>query len=48
MSQQLGYLWAAVAVVWLGTLLYVASLVRRQERLRRQIEQLRRTLEDFR
>ncbi|WP_083521055.1 CcmD family protein [Alicyclobacillus kakegawensis] len=45
MRDSLIYLWAAVGVVWVGTLVYVLSLIRRQAQVRKQLEQLRRMLE---
>lgn len=48
MLQQIGYLWAVTAVVWLGTILYVVGLVRRQQRLHKELQQLERTLAEVR
>lgn len=40
----LGYLWAATGVVWLITLAYVATLIRRQEKLQKELEYLKESL----
>ncbi|ATY85783.1 hypothetical protein CVV65_13290 [Kyrpidia spormannii] len=40
------FLFLGTAVVWIGTLLYVLSLMRRQNRTLRMIEQLQKSLED--
>lgn len=45
MNGQLGYLWAAVTVVWLGTFLYIVSIWRRQQRLQRELEGLRKQVD---
>ncbi|MDQ0188399.1 CcmD family protein [Alicyclobacillus cycloheptanicus] len=45
MLNEMGFLWAAAAVVWLATLVYVAGLLRRQGQVQKQLEQLERTLE---
>lgn len=42
---QLGYLFAANAFVWAGILIYVVSLMKRNEALRRDLELLKETLE---
>ena len=42
---QLGYLFAANAFVWAGILIYVISLMRRNQALRRDLELLKETLE---
>lgn len=42
---QLGYLFAANACVWVGILVYVASLMKRNQTLRRDLELLKETLE---
>ncbi len=47
MLQQIGYLWAVTAVVWLGTAFYVITLVRRQQRLQKELQQLEKTLADL-
>lgn len=46
MLQQMGYLWAVAAVVWLGILYYVAMLVRRQSKLTKEIEQVTLMLQE--
>ncbi|MCL6637965.1 MAG: CcmD family protein [Alicyclobacillus sp.] len=45
--QHLGYLWAAAAVVWGGTLLYTLSLVKRQARLEAELHALRQSLAEL-
>ncbi|ADG07312.1 CcmD family protein [Kyrpidia tusciae] len=40
------YLFLGTAVVWIGTLLYVVSLIRRQNHTLRMIEQLQKSLEE--
>ncbi|MCL6631229.1 MAG: CcmD family protein [Alicyclobacillus herbarius] len=47
MNDSLIYLWVAVAVVWLGTLAYVWTLIRRQVAVRKQLEQVRRMLNPY-
>ncbi|QSO52395.1 CcmD family protein [Alicyclobacillus curvatus] len=47
MLQQIGYLWAVTAVVWLGTAFYVISLVRRQQHLQKELQQLEKTLAEL-
>ncbi len=42
----LTYLIAAYAVVWLGVLIYVTSLARHSRDLEREIEELKRLLEE--
>ena len=44
-ATHLAYLIAAYAVVWLGFLLYVTGLARRSRDLERELEELRRVLE---
>lgn len=44
MSDKMGFLWAVTAVVWLGTLAYVAILVRKQARLERELDALEHAL----
>jgi len=46
MSHDMRFLWAVTAVVWLGTLFYVWSLIRRQNRLQRELDGLERTLKE--
>jgi CcmD family protein len=41
---QLGYLFAANIFVWVGILVYVISLMKRNEALRRDLELLKETL----
>ena len=41
------YLFAAAAVVWLGMLATVVSFMGRQARLTREIEDLKRTIEEL-
>ena len=41
------YLFAAAAVVWLGMLATVVSFMGRQTRLTREIEDLKRTIEEL-
>jgi len=43
--ENLSYLFAAFAVIWAGLFAYVFVLVRRQRRLRRDIDWLKETLE---
>ncbi|MCL6600133.1 MAG: CcmD family protein [Alicyclobacillus macrosporangiidus] len=45
--QHLGYLWAVSAVVWGGTLIYVFTLLRRQNRLQAELERLKKAVEDW-
>lgn len=40
----LGYLYAAFSVVWVGLFAYVLILVQRQRRIRRDIDWLKETL----
>jgi CcmD family protein len=42
---QLGYLFAANAFVWAGILIYIVSLMKRNQALRRDLELLKETLE---
>lgn len=44
-ATHLAYLIAAYAVVWLGLLLYVAGLARRSRDLERELDELKRVLE---
>ncbi|WP_083486506.1 CcmD family protein [Alicyclobacillus ferrooxydans] len=46
--QQLGYLWGVTAVVWLGTALYIVSLMRRQHKLQQELQQVEKSLSDLR
>ncbi|MCL6454398.1 MAG: CcmD family protein [Alicyclobacillus sp.] len=48
MLQQMGFLWAVTAVVWLATLAFIVRLVQSQHRLHRELEQLERALQDVR
>ena len=41
---QLGYLFAANAFVWAGILIYIVSLMKRNQALRRDLELLKETL----
>jgi len=43
--ENLSYLFAAFAVIWAGLFSYVFILVQRQQRLRRDIDWLKETLE---
>ena len=43
--ENLSYLFAAFAVIWAGLFAYVFVLVQRQQRLRRDIDWLKETLE---
>ncbi len=43
--ENLSYLFAAFAVIWAGLFAYVFVLVQRQQRLRRDIDCLKETLE---
>lgn len=43
--ENLSYLFAAFAVIWVGLFAYVFVLVQRQRRLRRDIDWLKETLE---
>lgn len=45
MSDNLGYLFAAFAAVWLGIFLYVRRLARRGRELEEELQDLRRRLE---
>ncbi len=47
MLQEMGFLWAAAAVVWLGILSYVAVLLRRQSRLTKEVEQVSLMLKEM-
>jgi len=40
----LGFLFAAYAVVWIGVLVYVFGLARRSRNLEREVEELRQLL----
>ena len=42
---QLGYLFAANVCVWVGILVYVVSLMKRNQTLRRDLDLLKETLE---
>ncbi len=42
----LGYLFAAAAVVWVGTFAYVVVLLRRQRKLRMEMEDVKRMLDE--
>jgi CcmD family protein len=44
-SDNLGYLFAAFAAVWLGIFLYVRRLARRGRELEEELQDLRRRLE---
>ena len=44
---QLGYLWAVAGVVWLGTLVYVMTILRRQSRLAKELTALERRLAEW-
>jgi CcmD family protein len=43
----MGFLWCATAVVWGGTLVYMFRLVKKQERLERELAALEKMLEDI-
>lgn len=45
---QLSYLFAAYTVVWLGLLVYVVSLARRNQALEREVEELRQLVHRLR
>lgn len=45
MLNQMGFLWAVTAVVWLTTLGYVVSLLRRQTQLQRELDRLHELVE---
>ncbi|MCL6445016.1 MAG: CcmD family protein [Alicyclobacillus sp.] len=47
MLNDMGFLWAVTAVVWLVTLGYVISLLRRQNQLQRELESLEQQLSDL-
>lgn len=47
MLNDMGFLWAVTAVVWLGMLAYAVVLMRRQRRLQQELESLRRALDQF-
>jgi CcmD family protein len=47
MLQQIGFLWAVTGVVWLGTAFYTISLLKRQSRLQRELQQLEKTLDEL-
>jgi CcmD family protein len=40
-----GFLFAAFAIVWAVTFIYVILLLNRQKKVRREIESLRKTIE---
>jgi CcmD family protein len=40
------YLFAAYSVIWLGVLIYVFFLLRKEKQLRRDIESLKETIKD--
>ncbi len=48
MFQHMEYLWAATAVVWLGTLCYVVFILRKYNRLSREIKALEARMEELR
>lgn len=48
MLSQIGYLWAVTAVVWLGTALYIVTLMRRQYKLQQELQQVEKALADLR
>jgi CcmD family protein len=45
--QQMGFLWAVAAVVWVGILYYVVMLLRRQTRLTKEVEQVSLLLQEL-
>ena len=45
--QDMPFLWAVTAVVWIGMLLYVVALVRRQRRLQHELSALSKVLNDL-
>lgn len=47
MLQEMGFLWAAAAVVWLGILWYIAALLRRQSRLGKEIAAVNSMLQEL-
>ncbi|QQE76935.1 CcmD family protein [Alicyclobacillus sp. SO9] len=47
MTGQLGFLWAVAAVVWFGILFYVVSLIRRQNRMTKELLSVERSLKDI-
>ncbi len=47
MTLDLGYLFAAAAVVWIGTMIVVIAFLSRQGRLQSEIDDLKRTVEEF-
>ncbi|CAM3792492.1 CcmD family protein [Alicyclobacillus pomorum] len=47
MVQHLGYLWAVTLIVWVGTLAYVMSILRRQARIQRELEAMQSRLDDL-
>lgn len=47
MLNEMGYLWAVAAVVWLATFAYVAGVMRRQSRVEKQLAQLEKSLQQF-
>jgi CcmD family protein len=47
MAGQMGYLWAVTAVVWLGILGYVISLMRRQGRMQKELDFIEHSLSEL-
>lgn len=45
MANEMGFLWAVAAVVWVATFVYVAGLMRRQGRVQKQLEQLEKQIQ---
>jgi CcmD family protein len=45
--QHLGYLWAVTLIVWVSTLVYVMSILRRQARMDRELEALQSRVKDM-
>ena len=43
--ENIGYLFAVFAIIWIALFAYVLSLIRRQQQLKKDIELLRESLE---
>lgn len=45
--QSLSYLWVATLVVWIGTIVYLMAIIRKQNRLDKEIQGLQKMLDEF-
>lgn len=46
MLDHIGFLWAATAIVWVGTMVYIISLYRRQGHLQQELDTIQQTLKE--